>query len=280
MLTLKREAACYEVAQQDPALSRLMPRLVRYDENPARLIVELADRMRKVSPIIMPAKGRSPDIGQVLGEGLGLYHTSAGALIENKELQALFARQMPVILTAGERRPRCSWAVRPHRPSHLCAPSAAQGIPEPARRAGRGMAFRQSDPRRHEVGQCTGLPGGAVGSTSALWIGRWPISAMRPGTLVLCCRVSSRCGSSRCRSRAVCRLKPISAWPRSRLRPCGPCWSAFWEAYARTRGFAEQQRKCELERCMRFAAARLVWAAVEQRLYTPHLDPAALRCCR
>ena len=29
MLTLKREAACYELARDDPALSRLMPRLIQ-----------------------------------------------------------------------------------------------------------------------------------------------------------------------------------------------------------------------------------------------------------
>ncbi len=32
MLTLKREAACYELARDIPELARIMPRLVRYDE--------------------------------------------------------------------------------------------------------------------------------------------------------------------------------------------------------------------------------------------------------
>ena len=49
----------------------------------------------------------------------------------------------------------------------------------------------------------------------------------------------------------------------------------FWEAYAMARGFNQAERRRELERCLRFGAARLVWAAIEQRLYAARLDPAA-----
>src|ERR1700755_819902 len=41
MLTLRREAACYERARDNPALSRLMPRLITYDPARHLLIVEL-----------------------------------------------------------------------------------------------------------------------------------------------------------------------------------------------------------------------------------------------
>jgi len=50
---------------------------------------------------------------------------------------------------------------------------------------------------------------------------------------------------------------------------------SFWEAYAKTRNFGKDQSSGELERCMRFGAARLVWSAIEQRLYVSQLDPAA-----
>ena len=40
MFTLKREAACYEFARDDPALSRLMPRLVSYEES-RHIVLEL-----------------------------------------------------------------------------------------------------------------------------------------------------------------------------------------------------------------------------------------------
>ena len=54
-----------------------------------------------------------------------------------------------------------------------------------------------------------------------------------------------------------------------------PVLHSFWEAYAMTRGFNEAERRSEIERCLRFGAARLVWAAIEQRLYAARLDPAA-----
>src|SRR5215469_6650599 len=41
MLTLKREAACYELARGVPALARIMPRLIRYDESRHTLTMEL-----------------------------------------------------------------------------------------------------------------------------------------------------------------------------------------------------------------------------------------------
>ena len=55
MLTLKREAACYELARDDPALSRLMPRLIAMMQ-PGMFLSSSSCRMRKVSPTIMPAK--------------------------------------------------------------------------------------------------------------------------------------------------------------------------------------------------------------------------------
>ncbi len=41
MLTLKREAACYELARDIPELARIMPRLVRYDERRHTIVLEL-----------------------------------------------------------------------------------------------------------------------------------------------------------------------------------------------------------------------------------------------
>ena len=59
------------------------------------------------------------------------------------------------------------------------------------------------------------------------------------------------------------------------LEAMRPVLAAFWDAYARTRGFDEAKGRQELTRCMRFAAARLTWSAIEQRLYVSQLDPAA-----
>jgi hypothetical protein len=51
-----------------------------------------------------------------------------------------------------------------------------------------------------------------------------------------------------------------------------PMMRAFWNAYDDARGFGATERQGQLERCLRFSAARLVWSALEQRLYAPQLD--------
>ena len=47
MLTLRREAACYELAAEHPALSRLMPKLVRYEPSRHVLVLELLPESRE-----------------------------------------------------------------------------------------------------------------------------------------------------------------------------------------------------------------------------------------
>ena len=90
MLTLKRESAGYEVARDDPALSRLMPRLVAYDGNRHVLIVELLPDAESLAEYHAREKMFPTEIGRMLGEGLGLYHAHAGVLLNNQKLQALF----------------------------------------------------------------------------------------------------------------------------------------------------------------------------------------------
>ena len=64
----------------------------------------------------------------------------------------------------------------------------------------------------------------------------------------------------------------MAAQPFEAMRPV---LKAFWRTYAATRGFDEARQQRELERCMRFGAARLVWSAIEQRMYVSQVDPAA-----
>ena len=55
------------------------------------------------------------------------------------------------------------------------------------------------------------------------------------------------------------------------LETMRPILKAFWDAYATTRSYTPIQRKSELERCMRFGAARLAWSALEQRAAHPRV---------
>ena len=274
MLTLKLEAACYELARDDPALSRLMPRLIRYEASRHVLIIELLPDAESLAEYHARHKTFPAEIGRLLGEGLGLYHAHAGALLDSKELQALFARQVPVILklesgghTAlgqfGRIGPALSALLQQHQEFQTLLDalgaewhfdSLIHGdmkwdnvlvFPAPD-----GLDFRIVDWEMADFGDAAWDVGAVLQSFLTLWIQSMPIASGLPPDAYV----------------------GMAAQPLEAMRPV---LRTFWEAYATTRGFSEDQRKLELERCMRFGAARLVLAAAEQRLYAPQLDPAA-----
>ena len=274
MLTLKREAACYEVAQQDAALSRLMPRLVRYDENRHVIVVDLLTEAESLLNYHTRHKTFPIEVGRLLGEGLGLYHTSAGALIENEKLKQLLARQIPLILTLGRGGhamlnhfgrvgPALSALLQQHKDFEglldaLGAEWRFDSLIHGDMKwdnvlifpAADGLDFRIVDWELADVGDAAWDVGAVLQSFLATWIMSMPIgSGLPPQTYV-----------------------SMAAQPLEAMRPV---LKAFWEAYAGTRKFTQDQSTSELERCMRFGAARLVWAAIEQRLYVSQLDPAA-----
>ena len=275
MVTLKREAACYELARDDAALSRLMPRLVRYDENRHVIIVDLLPEAESLLAYHTRHRTFPVEVGRLLGEGLGLYHTGAGALVENETLKQQLPRQIPLILTLGRGGHAMLSRFGNVGPAPVGTAAAAQGFRGPARRARCRMAVRQPRARRHEVGQRPGL--------SHAGRARFPHRRLGDGRLWRCrlgrrrgaAELSWQPGSCPCRSPAACRRKPMSAWPPSRSSDASGAHEPSGRPTPGTRRFARDQSKSELERCMRFGAARLVWAAIEQRLYVSQLDPAA-----
>ena len=78
-----------------------MPKLVRYEPSRHVLVVELLPEAESLLNYHTRQKGFPPEIGRMLGEGLGLYHSQAGGLIEHEKLKGLLARQIPMILTLG-----------------------------------------------------------------------------------------------------------------------------------------------------------------------------------
>ncbi|MGH7212528.1 MAG: hypothetical protein ACREF1_13835, partial [Acetobacteraceae bacterium] len=113
-----------------------------------------------------------------------------------------------------------------------------------------GLDFRIVDWEMADFGDAGWDVGAVLQSFLAMWILSMPIASGLPPEAYI----------------------GMAAQPLEAMRPV---LSAFWQAYAATRGFTAEQARRELERCMRFGAARLVWAAIEQRLYAPQLDVAA-----
>jgi Ser/Thr protein kinase RdoA (MazF antagonist) len=276
MLTLRREAACYERARDDPALSRLMPRLITYEPARHLLIVELLPDAESLADRHLREKTFPAEIGQMLGEGLGLYHARAASILDNEAMRSLFARQVPVVLAwqsgghaalgqYGRIGPALSAIVQQHPEFQTLLDaigaewrfdSLIHGdmkwdnvLVFPT--SGGGLDFRIVDWEMADLGDADWDVGAVLQSFLTVWILSMPIASGLPPE----------------------RYVGMAAQPIELMRPV---LRAFWEAYAATRGFAATERKAALERSMRFGAARLVWSVFEQRLYATQLDPAAM----
>jgi hypothetical protein len=274
MLTLKREAACYELAAEHPALRRLMPKLVRYEPSRHVLVLELLPDAESLLNYYTRRKGFPPEIGRILGECLGIYHSQAGGLVENEKLKGLLARQIPIILTLGRGGhgmlgnfgrigPAVSALLQQHKDFEALLDalgaewrfdSLIHGdmkwdnvLVFPTRAE---LDFRIVDWEMADCGDAAWDVGAVLQSFLSAWIMSMPIGSGLPPEAYI----------------------GMASQPLEAMRPV---LKGFWQSYGLTRKFSEAQSKSELERSMRFGAARLVWSAIEQRLYVPKLDSAA-----
>lgn len=274
MLTLRREATCYQIASGHPALSRLMPKLVRYEPTRHVLVLELLPEAESLLGYYGRMKGFPAEIGRLLGQGLGVYHSQAGELLVDKRLSGLLVRQIPVILTLGQGGhgmlrnfgrigPAVSALLQQHAEfqSLLDALGAEWRFdslihgdmkwdnvlvfPSPV-----DLDFRIVDWEMADCGDAGWDVGAVLQSFLSTWISSMPIASGLPPTAYI----------------------GMASQPLEAMRPV---LKAFWQSYASTRGFDVAQSRSELDRCMRFGAARLVWSAIEQRLHVTELDATA-----
>lgn len=272
MLTLKREATCYEIAAEHPALSRLMPKLVRYEPTRHVLVLELLPEAESLLNYHGRLKGFPQEIGRMLGQGLGVYHGQAGRLLDDAKLSGLLVRQVPMILMLGRGGhgmlghfgrigPAVSALLQQHADFQALLDALGEEwrfdslihgdmkwdnvlvFPAPVE-----LDFRIVDWEMADCGDAGWDVGAVLQSFLSTWIMSMPIGSGLPPDAYI----------------------GMASQPLEVMRPV---LRAFWQSYASTRGFGEAQGRSELERCMRFGAARLVWSAIEQRLYVPQLDP-------
>jgi hypothetical protein len=276
MLTLRREAACYERARSDHALSRLMPRLIVYDPGRHVLIVELLVQAESLADYHAREKSIPADIGRMLGTGLGLYHSRAADIVGDQAMQSMLSRQVPAVLrwqsgghNAIGQFGRIGRALSTLVQMHSEFESLLDKLGAEWRfdslihgdmkwdnvllfpRSDGKLDFRIVDWEMVDIGDAAWDVGAVLQSFLTVWILSMPLGSGLPPEHYV--------------SMAT---HPIESM-RSAIR-------AFWEAYATTRNFSATERVSALERATRFAAARLVWATVEQRLYSAQLDSAML----
>jgi len=274
ILTLRREAVCYDRARAVPALSCLMPTLLRYDEARHTLVLRLLPDAESLYMYHQRHKRLPPGVGRELGKALGLYHTQAGVLLDDPVLRPLLPRQVPVILTLergghdalarfGRVGPALSALFVQHGDFQrhldrlgadwrfdclihgdmkwdnvLLFPTAEQ------------MDFRVVDWELADIGDAGWDVGGVLQSFLSAWIQSMPIASGLPPVAYV----------------------GMATRPLHAMRPA---MREFWDTYTAAREFHGARRDAELERCMRFAAAKLAWSTAEQCAQSPALDPVA-----
>jgi hypothetical protein len=273
-LTLRREAACYAFARDDPALGRLMPRLLAYDERRHVLVTELAPDAESLAEHHQRRGSFPADLGRRLGEALGGYHAGAQPILESQAARDLFARQIPVVLSLGRGGHAALGQFAPIGQAlsatilqHPEFQRLLDALGEEWRRdslihgdmkwdnvlvfpaAAERPDFRIVDWEMADVGDAAWDVGAVFQSFLTAWILSMPLTSGLPPE----------------------RFVGMAGQPIETLRPV---LHAFWRAYGEMRGFTAEESRTQIERCLRFAAARMVWAAVEHRLYASHLDPA------
>ncbi len=96
--TLRREAALYRLvpaeAQLRP-LCRVLPRFVDFDEGRSALVVELLPEGENLNELHFRLKRFPPEVGELLGRGLGAYHSAATGMALAPVAAGLFPRQLP-----------------------------------------------------------------------------------------------------------------------------------------------------------------------------------------
>ena len=276
MYTLRREAACYERARDDPTLSPLMPRLITYDSARHLLIIELLPEAESLTDYLARERAFPAEIGGMLGEALGLYHSHSAGIAENETLGPLCPRQLPVVLkpqsgglAALSQFGRIGQAIsaviqqNPEFQTLLDALGAEWRFDSlihgdlkwdnvlvfPA--SGERRDFRVVDWEMADFGDPAWDVGAILQSFLIVWILSMPIASGLPPE----------------------RYVGMASHP---IEPMRPVMRAFLDAYAATRGLSESERKPSVARSLRFAAARLVWTAAEQRVHASQLDRAGM----
>jgi hypothetical protein len=272
--TLRREAICYEAAAGVPELARIMPRLLRYDDARHTLVTELAPEAESLLAYHQRFRTFPVEIGVSLGEALGTYHGVAGALLTDPRLTASFARQIPVILTLrrgghaalghfGLIGPQASALIRQHPDFESMLDALAAGWRTDSLIHGdmkwdnvlvyptdEGLDFRVVDWEMADFGDAAWDVGAVIQSFLTAWILSMPIASGLPPAAYV-------------------------GMAREPLEAMHPVFSAFWRTYAAKRGWDAALAARERERCLSFGAARLAWAAIEQRVFVSNVDSTA-----
>lgn len=276
--TLEREAACYRMVQAIPELAplaQLLPGWVDHDPARALLIVDLLPDGENVTDHHLRLGTFPPEIGRLLGRGLAAYHAGLAGHVAGRTEAAAFPRQVHWVLVL-EATSYAALEQMGGAPAQLAAllrqtPEISQGLAALAREW-RIDSLVHGDMKWDN---CLVHPGPA--GEPELRIVDWELADLGDASWDVGSIVQSYLAHLLMTTATRPDLPPAWLLERTleRLGEIRPALRAFWESYAEARGFVLAAARSYLERCLRFAAARLIVTIVEHTAGRPQLTSEA-----
>lgn len=272
--TLRREAACYQLAKEDKnfaALAELMPAFIAYHPQRYCLLLELLPQAENVNEFHQRERRFPAEIGRLLGQGLGRYQ------------QSLYAKPMPAAVM--QHFPRLPpWILSLHNSTQMQVPAisggawqllqAIRGAPQLGSSLDRLRQLWQYDSLIHgdmKWDNCLLLPGeeGHYRLKIIDWElvdygdAAWDVGAILQAYLNnwIYSMPLQEAGSA----------AQMLAGAAYRLEEMFPALRAFWQAYCESTAVLPVHRYAYLLRCIEYAAARMLQTAYESLYYSPQM---------
>jgi Ser/Thr protein kinase RdoA (MazF antagonist) len=271
--TLQKEAACYVMMEDDPALApihALMPRFRSYDPDRHILVLELIATGENLTELHRRVNAFPSDVARRVGELLALYHDVSARELLPRANAAIFQGQPPWILSF-----------------HLMPRGSVQNL---SAANGQFMTILQSYPdfgaaldRVRAGWRRNALVHGDMKFDNVVVRGddqtmhvvdweladvgdsAWDVASILQAYLTWWIATLQRVPSGEPNDAAQYPLESIQ-----------PAIRAFWEAYVTSRRLSARDADAELERAVSYAGARMLQTVYESMAWAPSLTQHAV----
>ena len=282
IMTLEREAACYDLMRQDPkfaALRALAPGMIAYDRLRYVLVLELLPDAENLG-VYQTRENRFPlDIAERLGTALGSYHRNIGLSAGNGSAQAAaFPRAVPWILQFHQTQAE---GIQTLSAANAQLHAILNRYPDFGHKLDAVRAAWQADTLIHgdiKFENCALFFPGGPGSPYDLKLVDWETADFGDASWdvgsVFQAYLNSWLYSIPPTPGATAeQLEQLARTPLSSIQPA---IRAFWRAYADTMQLEAAQSSQRLERCVLMAAGRMLQTVFEWMNRQPTLSANAM----
>lgn len=274
--TLQKEAACYVMMADDPALAEihaLMPRFRAYDPDRHLLVVELIDGGENLSELHRRLDGFPEDVARRIGELLASYHEASRRDLLPRANSAIFQGQPPWILSF-HLAPRSSL-------QNLSAANGQfmtilQGYPDFGQALDRVRAGWRRDALIHgDMKFDNVVVRGAQTGGQTMHVVDWELADVGDSAWDVASIFQAYLSWWIATLQRVPTDGPNDA-AQYPLETIQPAIRAFWNSYVSSRRLDIQEADAELERAVSYAGARMLQTVYESMAWAASLTQHAV----